>query len=162
MLKRVLSLVLALVVMLTLLAGCSSPKSTTTGTSVTGTSVTGTSVTSTSGQELNKSYKIAHNKFGSGAYPLEIIVKESTAALKYFGSSLVVADNEFSVDKCLPDLQAQLANGVDGVEIFGVADTLFETMGDACTEVGVPFVLYDKTPTNTAIIEKLKIGRAHV
>lgn len=111
--------------------------------------------TAATGGAENKAYTFAHNKFGSGAYPLEIIVKEAEAELAYFGGKLRVADNEFTVDKVVTDLQAQLAAGVDGVEIFAVADTLFETMGDACTQAKVPFVLYDKTPTDEKVIAKL-------
>lgn len=161
--KRILVLVVTLAMLAAIFTGCaqsttttSESKPSTTAPVETSSGTTGTTAAT------NPSYTIAFNLFGSGAYPLEIILKEVKYAMPFFGCKVDVVDNEFTVDKMLPDLQSQLAKGVDGASILAVADSLFEPMADACAQAKVPFALYDKTPTDQAVIDALSNNKYFV
>ncbi len=143
---KVLSLLLALVMILGLVAACDGNATTTT--------TPGT--TETTAGDSFASYTFAHNLWGSGAYPLEIIAKEAKTELAVFGCELDVADNQFTVDKVVTDLQAQLAKDVDGVQFFGVAPTMFASVAQLCNEAKTPFVLYDKIPQTEEIFAAVK------
>ncbi|MCM8709965.1 substrate-binding domain-containing protein [Clostridium sp. SYSU_GA19001] len=145
--KKILSMIISSVMLTSLLVGCSSSSNTTS--------------TSTNNAS-NKSYTFAHNLWGSGAYPLEIIAKEAKTELQYFGCKLDVADNQFTIDKVITDLQGQIAKGVNGVEFFGIAATQFTAVNKLCNDAKMPFVLYDKLPTTDAIFAPIKASKYFV
>lgn len=71
------------------------------------------------------SYTIATNTWGAGAYALDDIVRNDQYLCDRLGITLDVANNEFTADKVISQLESQMANNPDGVLFLGVAQTTF-------------------------------------
>lgn len=99
---------------------------------------------------------IAANTWGSGAYPLDIIVHADERVAKAAGINLDVADNQFTADKVISDLQSQLANNPDGVLMMSVVDAVFGNVQQLCDAKGVPYVLDTGLPSDESVFESMK------
>lgn len=104
----------------------------------------------------SKSYSIAGNIWGTGAYPLDIIVHADEKVEALTGIKLDVADNQFTADKIVTDLQSQLASKPDGVLMFTVVDAVFGSVQELCDAQGVPYVLDTNFPSDEAVFNKIK------
>lgn len=60
-------------------------------------------------------YIIAANTWGAGAYPLDDIVRNDQYLCDQLGLTLDVANNEFTADKVVSQLENQLANNPNAV-----------------------------------------------
>lgn len=101
------------------------------------------------------SYTFGHNNWGQGAYPLDIIEKEAKSEAELFGNKLVVANDEFKADKVVSDVQSLISSGVDGIQFFGISETMFTSVAQICQDAKVPFVLFDKIPSDE-VLKKLQ------
>lgn len=116
---------------------------------------TGDSDKSGSDKDGTAVYSIGYNNWGQGVFPLDIIEKETKNATEVFGNKLVVANDEFKADKVISDVQTLISSGVDGIQFFGISETMFNSVSQICQDAKVPFVLFDKIPSNE-VLSKLK------
>lgn len=152
--KKVLSLLVAGALTASLLAGCG----TTTAENNEGENLTAENETEQTGGETDAAsegdsasgevYQFVTNNFGAGAYSLDIMVQNEQAACDATGMKLDIADNQFTVDNVITQLQGQIAQQPDGVCFLGITETLFPTAAKICQEANVPFVLYACAPTD--------------
>lgn len=135
--KRVVSVLLAGMMVVGMLAGCGpkEEKATNSGSS---------STTS----ESKDSYLFITNNFGAGAYSLDMMVNNEQAACDATGMELNITDNEFTVDKVITQLQSQMAMNPDGVAFLGISETLFPTAANICSQAKKPYVFYACAPTD--------------
>ena len=106
--------------------------------------------------ESGKVYSIAGNNFGAGAYPLDIIGHAEQKIVNITGAKLDIADNQFTADKIVTDLESQLATSPDGVLMLCLVDAVFGTVKEKCNEAKVPYVLDTNLPTDQALLEEIK------
>jgi ribose transport system substrate-binding protein len=92
-------------------------------------------------------YTFGYNNFGQGAYPLDLIEKETVYIVRSLGMNIRVANNEFTVDKLITDAQNLIASQVDGLLIDCISDTLFSSFSRLCEDNKVPFTFGDRYPT---------------
>lgn len=91
-------------------------------------------------------YTIATNTWGSGAYPLEDIVRNDQYLCDRLGLTLDVANNEFTADKVISQLESQMANHPDGVLFLGIAQTTFAPFVQTVHAQNTPFAFDSNYP----------------
>lgn len=99
--------------------------------------------------------KIGYNYFGTGGYSLAALANQSQIVLDACGVESVAADDQFSVETLVTDIENMISSGCDGIAIWLPAEPLYETVANKCAEAGVYFVLNDKVPSDPAIKEAL-------
>lgn len=99
--------------------------------------------------------KIGYNYFGTGGYSLAALANQSQIVLDACGVESVAADDQFSVENLVTDIENMISSGCDGIAIWLPAEPLYETVANKCAEAGVYFVLNDKVPSDPAIKEAL-------
>lgn len=92
------------------------------------------------------SYSLITNTWGAGAYPLDEIVRADNYFCDTFGFSLDVANNEFTADKVVSQLESQLANNPDGVLFLGNAQTTFVPAVQAINSKNLPYAFDSNLP----------------
>lgn len=102
------------------------------------------------------SYHLAANIWGSGAYALDIIVHADQIVAELAGMELDVADNQFTADKVITDLQSQMAAQPDGVIMMSVVGTVFAQVQQMCQQQNVPYVLDSNFPADEAVWESIQ------
>lgn len=107
-------------------------------------------------------YSIAANTWGAGAYPLDTIVHADKKLAAIAGVQLDVADNQFTADKVISDLQSQLANKPDAVLMMSVVDAVFGTVRELCDAQGVPYALDTGVPSDPAVFDAIKADKLFV
>ena len=100
-------------------------------------------------------HKIGYNYFGTGGYSLAAHANQTQVVLDACGDESVAADDQFSVETLVTDIENMVAAGCDGVVIWLPAEPLYETVANICAEKGVYFVLNDKVPSDPAIKEAI-------
>lgn len=133
--KKLLSALLAVAMVGTMLAGCGSKEASSTGGS------TATTAGAKDGQWL-----LAGNTWGTGAYPLDIIVTQEKYFSEQFDVALDVVNNEFTADKVVTQLESQMANDPDGVLFLGIAASTFKPVVDICEQQKKPYTFNDNLP----------------
>jgi ribose transport system substrate-binding protein len=98
-----------------------------------------------------KEWLLACNNWGVGAYPLDIIFEEMGRMASAVGVKLDVANNAFTADKVISDLQNQISSKVDGVAFLSVAQPLFPTVADICKDAKLPFMFFTNAPEESAL-----------
>lgn len=91
-------------------------------------------------------YTIAANTWGAGAYPLDDIVRNDQYLCDQLGMTLDVANNEFTADKVVSQLESQLANNPDAVLFLGMAETTFVPVVQAIDNKGIPYAFDSNFP----------------
>lgn len=99
--------------------------------------------------------KIGYNYFGTGGYSLAALANQSQIVLDACKDESTSADDQFSVENIITDVENMIASGCDGIIIWLPAEPLYTVVADMCEEAGVYFVLNDKVPSDPAIKEKL-------
>lgn len=99
--------------------------------------------------------KIGYNYFGTGGYSLAALANQTQIVLDACGDESVSADDQFSVETLVSDVQNMISAGCDGLVIWLPAEPLYETVANMCAEAGVYFVLNDKVPSDPAIKEAI-------
>lgn len=99
--------------------------------------------------------KIGYNIFGTGGYPLASLANQSQVALDYLGDESINADDHFSVETIISDVENMISSGCDGIAIWLPAPPLYMVVANMCEEAGVYFVLNDKIPADPEIKEQL-------
>lgn len=150
--KKVLSVVLAAAMTVSMLAGCGNASS---GSEENNTETKKTAETETEAASED-GYKIGINCFGSASYALLTLANNSEKVFEVYGDGVTVSDDNFQVDKIVQDIENMISKGVDGLVIWLPADSLYETAAKLCEENKIPFVLNDKIPGDEAIAEKIK------
>lgn len=164
--KKIVSGVLAGMLCAVSVAGCGSTATSTSSvseSSQTENSVSETPVSSVSEESVTSSsetsgtsYNFAANIWGSGAYPLDIIVHADQVVADIAGVNLDVADNQFTADKIISDLQSQLATNPDGVIMFSVVDSVLGNVQQLCDAQNVPYVLDTNFPSDEDTWQSIK------
>lgn len=95
--------------------------------------------------------KIGYNYFGTGGYSLAALANQTQVVLDACGVESVSADDQFSVETLVSDIQNMISAGCDGIVIWLPAEPLYQTVADMCAQAGVYFVLNDKVPSDPAI-----------
>lgn len=108
------------------------------------------------GNAEGKSYSFAANIWGSGAYPLDIMVHANEVVAELTGMKLDTADNQFTADKIISDLQGQLATNPDGVIMFSVVDTVLGNVQQLCDAQNIPYVLDTNFPSDPDVWQSVK------
>lgn len=148
--KRGMSYLVIGGIVLSLLAGCSDSGSS-------AATVGGNSEGGNNQENVNTDgYHLVTNTWGSGAYPLDSIIHADRKVAELAGINLDVADNQFTADNIISDLQSQLANGPDGVIMMSVVDAVFGNVQSLCDSAGVPYVLDTGLPTNEEVFNSIK------
>ena len=146
--KRICSLLMAGVLAGTLLAGCGANDKKTDAKDSAKQEQTSAQGEKNDGaaKPAGDSYTIATNTWGAGAYPLEDIVRNDQYLCDQLGFTLDVANNEFTADKVVSQLESQLANSPDGVLFLGIAQTTFVPVVNAIHTKGIPFAFDSNFP----------------
>lgn len=95
--------------------------------------------------------KIGYNYFGTGGYSLAALANQTQIVLDACGDESISADNQFSVETLVNDVENMVSAGCDGVVIWLPAEALYPTVAQICSDAGVYFVLNDKVPFNEDI-----------
>lgn len=140
--KRVLSLALVVVLVLSMCVGCSGNS--------------GSDTKDSSGGDKDSAYTIGYNYFGSGPYSLGMLAQNTEKVIKAYGNKAMSMDDEFSVEKIVQDVENMISSGCDGLVIWLPAESLYPTIAKMCADAQIPFVLNDKAPSDPEIVEVLK------
>lgn len=156
--KRIYSLLFAGILAVTLLAGCGNKN----GGDGSETAAGGESepVESNSGSSPEEngedSYNFVTNTWGTGAYALDTIITIDKYFCEQFDINLDVANNEFTADKVIGQLESQLANDPDGVLFCGVAAPTFDPVAKACEKSQTPYVFQSNFPEESVLNDCLE------
>lgn len=112
--------------------------------------------------DTTASYTFAANIWSMGPYPLAIMIEADQLCASATGMTIDVADNNFTADKIVTDLQTQLAKKPDGVIMFSVVDSVFGKVQEACDSAGVPYVLDTNFPSDKATWEAIQADELYV
>lgn len=161
--RKVIGILLAVTMAASMLAGCGSD-----GTSAEG-EPNATELENAAGNQEEQdevsdsgvggngeSYHLAANTWGSGAYALDIIVHADQIVADIAGVELDVADNQFTADKVVADLQSQMATQPDGVIMISMVGTVFSKVQELCQQQNVPYVLDSNFPMDEDVWESIK------
>lgn len=102
--------------------------------------------TAAAAADLEK-FLIISNNLGVGVYSTDLIAESVVRAIESVNGDADVADNKFTVDNTVSQLQSQLAMQPDGVVYLSVAQNLFLTMAENCQKANVPFSFYAIPPS---------------
>ena len=130
--KKAISLLLVGAMVAAMVAGCGNASSDNNGAAGGDSSAKSESNSSAKSEGSSDGYTIAANIWGTGAYPLDIIVHADEKAAAVAGAKVDVADNQFTADKIVTDLQSQLASKPDAVLMFSVVDAVFGSVQELC------------------------------
>lgn len=97
--------------------------------------------------------KIGYNYFGTGGYSLAVLANQSQIVLDACGDESVSADDQFSVETLIKDIENLCAAGCDGVIVWMPAEPLYAKIVEICEAAGVYFVLNDKIPASPEMKE---------
>ena len=146
--KKAISLLLVGAMVAAMVAGCGNASSNDNGAAAGGDSSAASESNSSAKSEGSKDgYTIAANIWGTGAYPLDIIVHADEKAAAVAGAKVDVADNQFTADKIVTDLQSQLASKPDAVLMFSVVDAVFGSVQELFDAQKVPYALDTNFPS---------------
>lgn len=95
--------------------------------------------------------KVGYNYFGTGGYSLAVLANQSQIVLDACGDESVSADDQFSVETLIKDIENLCAAGCDGVIVWMPAEPLYAKIVDICENAGVYFVLNDKVPSSQEV-----------
>lgn len=87
-------------------------------------------------------YKLVNNDFGAGEYSLDINSWMIQDFCEKLGWTVDVADNKFSVDNVVTNLQSQLAQNPDGAVMFGNVETVYPSIAKACQDANTPYSFF--------------------
>lgn len=100
------------------------------------------------------SYKLIANTWGAGAYPLDELQswQEYTAALA--GCTIETANNEFTADKVVSQLESQLASQPDGALYCLQVAATFEPCINDFDNAGVPYAWSSNFPSDEELMKR--------
>lgn len=75
-------------------------------------------VFSTSVYAADDGIKIGYNYFGTGGYSLAALANQSQIVLDACGVESVAADDQFSVETLVTDIENMISSGCDGIAIW--------------------------------------------
>ena len=159
MIKKRLSITLCFVLCFSLFAACSNNSSESNESKASATSESEPVETTDSEEgEVDSSgqYTIGYNYFGSASYTLLTLANHSQITIEALGDTAVSADNQFSLEQLVQDVENMIAAGVDGMVLWLPTDTLYLTVTQMCADAGIPFVLNDKLPMDDEVAEQIK------
>ena len=155
--KKAISLLLVGAMVAAMVAGCGNASSDNNGAAAGGdSSAKSESNSSAKSEGSSDGYTIAANIWGTGAYPLDIIVHADEKAAAVAGAKVDVADNQFTADKIVTDLQSQLASKPDAVLMFSVVDAVFGSVQELCDAQKVPYALDTNFPSDQEVWDSIK------
>lgn len=100
-------------------------------------------------------FKVGYNYFGTGGYSLAALTNQTQIVLDACGNESVSADDQFSVETLIKDVENMISSGCDGVVVWLPAEALYPQIVKMCEDAGVYFVLNDKVPTDPTIREQV-------
>lgn len=131
--KKTLSLVLALVMMTTMLFGCSSKPVTTEKKET-----TETTETSDKASENPPSFSIGFPWATSSTDPTFVsIVANVKAAVEAAGGELVIVESDLTADGLINNISDLISRDVDGIIFMPASDSMLPTVNQMCSEAGV-------------------------
>ena len=154
--KKAISLLLVGAMVAAMVAGCGNASSDNNGAAGGDSSAKSESNSSAKSEGSSDGYTIAANIWGTGAYPLDIIVHADEKAAAVAGAKVDVADNQFTADKIVTDLQSQLASKPDAVLMFSVVDAVFGSVQELCDAQKVPYALDTNFPSDQEVWDSIK------
>lgn len=95
--------------------------------------------------------KIGYNYFGTGGYSLAVLANQTQIVLDACGDESASADDQFSVETLIKDVENLCAAGCDGVVVWVPAEPLYAKIVEICENAGVYFVLNDKVPASREV-----------
>lgn len=119
------------------------------------TALVGLSMVCSSAVYAEETVKIGYNYFGTGGYSLAALANQSQIVLDACGSESIAADDQFSVETLVTDVENMISSGCDGVAVWLPSEPLYETIAGECADAGVYFTLNDKVPSDESIKESL-------
>lgn len=148
--KRVLALILSAVMALSMVACGGATKETANETPAGETAEVEQTETTTIVTEPS-GLKIGYNYFGTGGYSLAVLANQTQIVLDACGDESVSADDQFSVETLIKDIENLCAAGCDGVVVWMPAEPLYAKIVEICENAGVYFVLNDKVPASPEV-----------
>mgnify|MGYP000886251623 CR=1 FL=1 len=143
--KKVLSLILAITLAVSTLAGCSNNAGTASGTSSAPTS------SAVSGQNPKK-FKIGFPWATSSTDPTFVsIVTNVKAAVESAGGELVLVESDLTADSLVNNVSDLISRGVDGIIFMPASDSMLPTVDRMCSDAGVYYSTMFRTISDTTI-----------
>jgi ABC-type sugar transport system substrate-binding protein len=143
--KKVLSLILAITLAVSTLAGCSNNAGTASGTSSVPTS------SAASGQNPKK-FKIGFPWATSSTDPTFVsIVTNVKAAVESAGGELVLVESDLTADSLVNNVSDLISRGVDGIIFMPASDSMLPTVDRMCSDAGVYYSTMFRTISDTTI-----------
>lgn len=150
--KRILAGVLTAAMVMGLCAGCSGGSS---GTADQSSSAEESQTQSSEPAADPSGFKVGYNYFGTGGYSLAALANQTQTVLDACGDESVSADDQFSVETLVKDIENMISSGCDGIVVWLPAEPLYAQVVKMCEDAGVYFVLNDKVPSDPAIKEQV-------
>ena len=100
-------------------------------------------------------FVVGINYFGNQGV-LITLANNSKYVIEYFDGSVIMVDDNFTVDKIVTDIENLIATGVDGLVVWTPTPTLYPIISQMCLKAKVPFVLSDKVPEQQALRDQLR------
>lgn len=153
--------VLAAVMLLMLLAGCSNTSDKPNNTSPdpdSSSTVPGDDSNAdpvTTGTIEYDTYKIGYNVYIPGAYVFTTLANNSQVVIDAFGNESMSVYDDISVEKIIQDVENLIASGCDGLIVWCPSENVMMTISQMCEKAKVAFVLNDKTPASEEVKEAL-------
>jgi len=136
-----LALLLALIMTITLIAGCGGSKKTESSPSPSGASSAPAASPSEEAKAPAETYRIGVNTWGSGVPLLDTFGDNGEYTARLMGNETMRASDDFTAEKETNNVQNFCAAGVDGIVLAAAGVTNLLQMGDICKSAKVPFVL---------------------
>lgn len=158
--KKFTALMLTVFMIFSLMA-CGNSNATLEGAAETQAENSGTDSTSESADSTetpaagDSGYMVGYNYFGTGGYSLAALANNSQIVLDTCGDKSQSADDQFSVENIVTDVENMIQAGCNGIIIWLPAEPLYLTVAQMCEEAGVYFALNDKVPNDPEIKEQL-------
>lgn len=148
--KKVLSFILAMILVISTFVGCSNN----TGTSKGSTAASGTN-TSDAGKDPKK-FKIGFPWATSSTDPTFVsIVTNVKAAVESAGGELVLVESDLTADSLVNNVSDLISRGVNGIIFMPASDSMLPTVDRMCSDAGVYYSTMFRTISDSAIRKQI-------
>lgn len=98
---------------------------------------------------------IGYNQLVTGDFALDTLAGNMKRSIEAAGYTAQLVCANGAIDQMITDVENLIASGVDGLLLWLPVDSMYLTVAEKCEAANVPFVLADKVPTDSSIMDQL-------